>query len=365
MLRISTYQLFTLTVLFEIGSTTLFALGIGAKQDAWIAILLAMLIGFFLIWVYTELQRNFPEKNFAEIILILLGKWLGGPLVFLYGLFFIYISTRNFRDFGELILITALPETPLLVILILFMLTGIYILFLGLEVLARTSEVMLPVVLFFIISTYVLITLSGQVNLKELMPVLGNGMGPVLKEVYPNLVNFPFGEILVFSMFWPFADSQKAVRKTALLAVGISGVLLSVSLIIIISALGVDYAAIATIPFLEVIKLIEVGDILTHLDAIGIIIMFIGGFYKMSLFFYGAILSFTALFRIKDPRWMIIPLGVFILWLSIVFEPNYPFHLWLGLEVSLKYIHSTFQIFIPALLLIIGWLKMKYKKNTE
>lgn len=82
MLRISKHQLFCLIILFEIGSTTLFALGIDAKQDAWIAILVAMLIGFVLLWLYTGLQKYFPEKNFAQIIITLLGKVIGMPLVF-------------------------------------------------------------------------------------------------------------------------------------------------------------------------------------------------------------------------------------------------------------------------------------------
>lgn len=45
--RINEYQHFSLIVLFEIGSTTLFARGIEVKQDAWIAILIAMLMGLY------------------------------------------------------------------------------------------------------------------------------------------------------------------------------------------------------------------------------------------------------------------------------------------------------------------------------
>lgn len=41
MVYITKVQLFFLIMLFEIGSTTLFALGIKAKQDAWIVVLIA------------------------------------------------------------------------------------------------------------------------------------------------------------------------------------------------------------------------------------------------------------------------------------------------------------------------------------
>ena len=69
MIRISKHQLFCLMSLFEIGSTSLFLLGVEAKQDAWIATLLATLGGLGLLWVYTELQRLFPENNIVEIII--------------------------------------------------------------------------------------------------------------------------------------------------------------------------------------------------------------------------------------------------------------------------------------------------------
>lgn len=365
MIRISKTQLFALIMLFEVGSTTLFALGIDAKQDSWIVILVSMLTGLILLWIYTELQKHFPRQNLAEIITTLLGKVLGGPLVIFYALYFIYISTRNLRDFGELVVTTFLPETPLIVVLIIFMLIVFYILFLGLEVLGRTAELMFPVVVFFIISTYLMITMSGQVDIKQLTPVLENGMKPVLKAAFPLVVTFPFGEMVVFLMYWCYLNSKQAIRKISFLAVSISGLILTISAIIIVSVLGVDYASISTIPLLEVIKLINIADFLTNLDAIGVAIIIIGGFFKMTIFSYGGILMLTTLFKIKDKRWMILLVGIFTIWLSIVFEPNYPFHIWLGLEVTTKYIHIPFQIIMPTLLLIIGWLKKSSNKISS
>lgn len=359
MTRISRHQLFSLMILFEIGSTTLFALGIDAKQDAWIAILLAMLAGFVLLWIYTELQKYFPDKNLVEIIISLLGKFLGVPLTLLYAFFFLYAATRNLRDFGELIKLTFLPKTPMLAIHIIFMLTLIYLLFLGLEVMGRTSEILMPIVLFFIISIFILITMSGQVNPKELAPIMANGYKPILKAIFPALVNFPFGEIFIFSMYWLYIGSNKDVRKTSFLAMGISGLLLSVSLIIIISVMGVGYASKSTIPLLEVVKLINVGNIISNLDSFAVIIMLIGGFFKVIIFFYGGVLAISTLFKIQNKRWVIVPAGIFILWLSITFESSYPYHLWLGLKISLAYIYNTYQVIIPSLLLIICLIKKK------
>jgi len=362
MIRISNYQLFCLMVLFELGSSILFVSGIEAKQDAWIVVLISMLAGLVLMWMYTALQLHFPGKNLAEIIITILGKHLGIPLVLLYALFFLYSATRNFRDFGEVIVTTFLIKTPLIVILIVFMLTALYVLFLGIEVLGRTSEVLLPTVLFFMISTFIMIGISGRIQLNELIPVLAKGWQPVFKEVYPKFVNFPFGEAAVFMMYWCYLDAKQAVRKISLLAIGVAGLFIALIDVVTICTLGVTIAGTATIPFLEAIKLINIGDIITNLDALGIIFMFIGGFYKMSIFFYGGVQALATALKIKDHRWVMIASAIFVLWLSIVFEPNFPYHIWLGHEVSLPYIHNVFQTVIPPLLLLIYRLKAR-KKN--
>jgi len=359
MIRISNDQLFCLMVLFEIGSSILFVSGIDAKQDAWMVVLISTIIGLGLMWVYTELYKQFSQENLGQMIIKIVGKYLGVPLVLLYALFFLYCATRNFRDFGEVIVTTFLIKTPLLVILIVFMLTALYVLFLGVEVLGRTSEILFPIVLFFIISAVIMIGISGRIQFDELSPVLANGWQPVLKEVYPNFVNFPFGEATVFMMYWCYLDTKHDVRKISFLAIGISGLIITLIDVVSICVLGVAIASAITIPFLEVIKLINIGGIIANLDALGIILMFIGGFYKMVLFFYGGVQALATVFKGVDSRWIMIFSAIFVLWLSIVFEPDYPYHIWLGHKVSLPYIHNVFQTILPPLLLLIYWSKGK------
>lgn len=209
MITISKYQLFCLIILFEIGSTTLFALGIDAKQDAWIVIIFSSLIGIILVLIYTELQKHFPKKNLVEIIISLLGKFIGRPLAFFYGMFFIYCSSRNLRDFSELMKITFLERTPLLIVHIAIMVPIVYIIILGLTVLGRTSEIMMPYFLFFIFITIILVIISSKPSIKEILPILDNGMKPVLNAAFPMVINFPYGEVFAFSMIWCYVYEQK------------------------------------------------------------------------------------------------------------------------------------------------------------
>lgn len=361
MIRISKHQLFCLMMLFEIGSTSLYILGAEANQDAWIAILLGTAGGVGLIWVYTKLQGMFPENNIAEIIIKLLGKLVGIPIVFLYGLYFFYKSSVILREFSELILMSYLPRTPVIYISISLILIIILVCWSGLEVFGRTSEITLPIVLVFIFMVYILITISGKVDLKELTPVLAKGLKPVINAAYPRILNFPFGEAFVFFMYWCYVNPRESVAKTALLASLASGLLITASAVIIISTLSIEFADHSTVPLLQVIKLINIGDILTNLDAIGVTIIFIGGLYKITVFFYGAILVINALFKIKNNKLLIAIVGIFVLWFSYVFIPSYQFSLWLAKKIHPLLMNTPLLVFDPILLLGIAYVKMKHK----
>lgn len=357
MIRLSKHQLFTLMFIFEVGSTTLFALGIKAKQDAWIVILLALLIGIGFIWIYTELQKAFPDRNYVEIITVILGKKLGIPFAILTALGYIWHCARNLREFGEMITITILPETSLWIILLLFMSVSIYTMLKGIEVLARLSELVMPVLIIFIISIYVLISISGKVEFRRLTPVLGSGIKPILKTV-PQVTVFPFGEMFVFLMYWNYANEGSAVRKAAVKAVLLSGILLCFSLIMDITVLGVEYTSIATIPLIEVVRLINIGNIITNIDTIGVFIIFLGGFFKMTIYLNAVILIFHSLFKIKNYRLIVFLVSAFMFWFSIAFEPSYAYHQWM-FPFDVHYFGIFYANILPLLLLAIYWIKKK------
>lgn len=357
MIRLSRYQLFSLMFIFEVGSTTLFALGIDAKQDAWIVILIALLIGIGFVWIYTELENAFPDKNYAEMIIIILGRKLGIPLALLYVTDCLWPTARNLREFGELIVLTTLPETPLWIILFLFLSVSVYALLKGVENLARAGEIILPILILFMISIYLFIYISGQVDFKKLTPILEKGTIPVIKTL-PGIIMFPFGEIFIFLMYWNYANEKNIVRKTTMAAIFFSGILLCISIIIDISVLGTKYTSIATIPLVETIRLINIGNIITNTEAIGIIIIFCGGFFKMCIYLNGIILIITTVFKIKNYRVTLILFSIFLLWFSISFEPSYAYHKWM-VPFDAQYFQILFSNVFPLFLLIVYWIKRK------
>lgn len=355
MIHLSKHQLFTLMFIYEVGSTTLFALGIKVNQDAWIAILIALLIGLGFVWIYTELQNAFPDKNYAEIILAILGNKLGIPFILITTLGFMWHCARNLREFGELIIITSLPEVPLWLIIFIFICISIYSLIKGVEVLARASEIITPILILFMLSIYLFVYISGNMDLKKLTPILSTGLKPIAK-IEPSLVMFPYGEMFVFLMFWNYAREKNLVRKTAMSAVFWSGILLCCSVVMEIAVLGPKYTSIATIPLVETIRTINIGNIITNIDAIGIIIIFFGGFFKATVYLYGIISILSTLFKLKHYNLITILAGLFMWWVSVKFEPSYAFHQWMYPFDANNYAIYYCNI-MPLLLLLIFYIK--------
>jgi spore germination protein KB len=365
--KISPKQLFCLIILEQIGSTTLFALGIDAKQDAWIAILIALFVGLGLVWVYTEIIKYYPNQNLAEIFIFVLGKWLAAPLVLLYALFWFMTASFNAYEFAEFVVEDFLPKTTLWALLLTALILVMYSLLLGIESIARCSELILPYFLFFIVAMYFLVFISGDVNLEPLSPVLENGIMPVLSAAR-GIINFPFGEMVIFFMYWRYVNNKQAIRKFSLLAVGISGILLTISLVTMIAVLGVNLTAISTIPLFKAIRHISIAHFLQRFDAIGGAILFIGGFYKMTLMFNGSRLAVQTLFNIKKPKhqkWLIILMKIILFWYINVYFKNFTFYRWEGQKINVIYLMFYYTVFIPCLLLAIIKVKMKMKGNKK
>lgn len=345
MIKISRHQLYCLMLIGQVGTTNLWAFCTDAKRDAWISTLLSMLGGFALAWIFLKLHQNSPNGNIAAIAVAALGKAVGTPLAVLYALLFLFNFTRVSSESADLIAMTFLQRTPHPVIIFLFIFSVLIMLFFGIEVIARLSEIVFPLLLVLILSVYALICLSGRVDLKELTPVLENGIAPVLSATFPVCVNFPFGMIFLFLQIWPYYDAKQDIPKSVFLSLLVSGVLLTATQVVDIATLGVELTKNATIPFFEVIKLIDIGDILTNLDVVGVILIFISGFFLALFYLFSAATVLSTVCRGISYRWFLIPAGVFTFWYAGVYEPSYPAHV--------QFLTPQFwQQFVPAFDLI-------------
>ena len=82
--------------------------------------------------------------------------------------------------------------------------------------------------------------MSGEIQFHNLEPVLGEGIKPILKVMFPSLFVFPFGELVVLTIILSSVTELKKNKKVAFIAVLVAGTFLAVTRILMVITLGVD-----------------------------------------------------------------------------------------------------------------------------
>ncbi|MEH7155725.1 GerAB/ArcD/ProY family transporter [Neobacillus drentensis] len=364
--KISAFQLFCLMYLFELGSAIVVGLGLQAKQDAWLAILLGMVGGICLFQIYHFLYLQFPDQPLTSYITKILGKFIGTPLALIYCFYFLYIAGRVLRDFGDLLITSALDETPLIMINALMVLLITYGLSRGIEVIGRTSETVFFLMLLFGFIGITFTNFSGIVKLVNLAPLFESGWKTLSSTVLKQTYTFPFGEMIAFTMILPHLNNQLNGRKIGIFALLASGITLSITVALEIAVLGAKGVAFSQFPLLDMIGQVNIGDFIQRLDIIVVATLIIGVFIKITVFFYAGYLGLTSIFHItkkKQKALFLLILGTLILISSIKMSSNFAEHLKVGLKWVPIYLHLPLQTGVPLLLFLITWLRKSLRKN--
>ncbi|WP_066064621.1 GerAB/ArcD/ProY family transporter [Neobacillus soli] len=362
--KIKASQMFILVVLFEMGSAILVGLGVQAKQDAWISVLLGLAGGLILFLIYYRLFKYYPDIPLTSYVQKITGKWIGRPLGLLYIVYFIYCATRVLRDFGELLTTTIYTSTPLIVINSLMILTIIYGIHKGFEVIARVGELYFSVIYFMAFVGIILIFVSGLIHIEYLQPVFEYGWRPVVNTFLKQTITFPFGEMVVFTMLLPFLNDSKKVKIACMGGMILAGINVAITAAINVATLGPELFSRSNFPLLTTIGKIQLANFIERLDVLFMLYLVIGGFFKISLFFYAAVAGTADLFKFKNHQNLSFPIGFIILCASITIASNYAEHMKEGLEVVPIYLNWPFQIIIPTILLIIAFFRNRKKKTS-
>lgn len=363
--NISGYQLFVLIFLFEMGSALLVPLAGEAKQAAWLVILIAMVGGFLLFFIYYGLFQYYPEQLLTEFVRSILGNFLGRIVAFLYILYFIYLAARVLRDFGDTLLTFAYPHIPLFVANAAFILVVVYTVRKGVEVLTRTGELFFVLENLLLMTFFLLIVASGMIHLNNLKPVIEMSVTEMVKMAFTKTIFFPFGEIISFLMIFPYLNEPERLKKIGISSIAAAGIFLAIIMAMNIAVLGVDLTTRSQYPLLSLIQSIEVAGFLERLDVYFLFLLMIGGFIKISIFTYVAVTGTANVFNVKQPSRLAYPVGFVILLSSIIIASSFTEHMHEGLGAVPIYIHLPFQVIIPLLLLIIAFFKNRKKKKGQ
>ncbi|MBM7855091.1 spore germination protein KB [Desulfohalotomaculum tongense] len=236
---ISQKQGITLVTFVIIGDSLVFTSGITAEKDFWLAILLAVLPAYAVLSVYARILSLYPGKDLFDIAKIVFGAVIGNLISLIYIWFALLLGALVLRTFTEFITIVAFPETPMLAPLAGLVILCVWSLKEGIEVLSRVGECFLCIMIIMIIFTILLMVPEWEI--KNIRPVLYNGMAPVLKGAFSTF-SFPLAEAVICMMVFSGLKS-KAAHKVFTLGLMIGGGLLLATSLAEVLTIGVESAS--------------------------------------------------------------------------------------------------------------------------
>ncbi|GGK34622.1 spore germination protein YndE [Caldalkalibacillus thermarum] len=262
------------------------------SPDGWISIMISGLAVAGLVTLYTRLQRHFPGQTLMDYFRQgTLGKWWALLMGMAFVLYFVGVAAYLVRTLVFVVRLYVLDQTPSEAIASLFLLTTTYAVSKGLQGIIHLNLLFLPVTLFMGLG--ILSFNLPAMELANLLPVLGEGLSPVLKGVKEMIVPFLGVEILFFFMAHMTANHLRATPlNVGILVVTLIYVMLTVMSYAVFSLEAVKVIAFPTV---ELAKEVEVpGGFFERLESLMITI------WIMTIFNAAAVYQYLTVTIIND-----------------------------------------------------------------
>lgn len=354
---ISSRQAVGLLVMFMFGSSVIMGVSSDAAQDSWMSLLMAPLLTMPVLLVYARIIRLFPEKDFFQIVEIVLGKIAGKIIIFLMAWYALHLSALVLRNFSEFIDISFMGRTPQLATMIAMILVVVYMMYSGIETMGKWSLVMLPVVVFVVILTTVLAI--NKMDVTNLMPVMEHSLGTVAKGSY-KLFTFPYAETVLLLCL---AGSMKKTGNPY--KIYIYGILIGTALLFLvvmrnILLMGPDVLGAEAFPSYVAVRIISIGDFIARIEGSIAMNLILAGIIKISVCLLATTKGIAKLFGIDNYRNILFPISLTAVALAVILYKS-AMEMFSFINIY-QYYAIPFQILIPVLVWIAAEIKVRRQK---
>ena len=353
--EINVNQLMTLMILFVIASVMLSNVGGDAGPDVWIVLIISTVLALLLYLFYCRISKLNNYQGLPTIFKNVFGKKMGSFFILLYGLFF-YIRTimvgNALTDMVQQSLMIGADQRGVITLLLIVMiLSCLY----GFKVIGRSSEIFFAVLIAALIPFFFTVFAKGIFNFTNLNPILSQGFVGIRHDIL-RVFFFPFGEIIVFLMFFQYIPKKEAnkIKKRGCIGLLIASILMIAVDSTTIGILGPVLTRNFQYPFYSAMQLAGITGLHERLDPLAGIIILLSSYIKGIVYLYATILIFQSLNKNFQFKWVvgIVSASIFLFAPYVRLEQYKIFHL----DFLPFTVFPIFQLFIP----IIIWLISEY-----
>lgn len=361
---ISSRQFMIITLLFSIGTAILIIpanIASEAKQDAWIAASIGVAISLLLVKLYISLGKRTPNLTFIEANEKILGR-IFGKFTAIGFILLTFLSSGELLYFIGIFMKTeVMPETPTMAFALLFSIIIVYAAFLGIEVFARSAEILFP--FFILIFIVFAVCITPQISFDNVQPILETPKKSISFSIIRFMSIFSFPLVVLLMLFPSTVDVQKSAQKGFYIGAIIGGIVLIIIITLCILVLGPSNTASRTFPSYALAQRISIGNFLQRIEIIMAGMWIVSIYIRTFMYFYASVIGVAQLCKIQDHRPLILPFGLLMIGLSQIIHPNivhsnvYNNEIW-------PIFSAIFTVILPLTLLIIAKIR-KIDGNSQ
>lgn len=347
------------------------------RQDSWAMVISGFLLALPMLLIYSTLLKRFPGKSLIEIDDLVFGPVLGKVISALYLFYFITLCALNTRDLGNFVVGFIMPETPIAVIMLIFLGACVYTIYKGMNNLMYLSAVLAIMALGSLAFNFLIIL--KDVKLDFLLPLFRlEPMKYVQASV--SIAAVPLGEAVAFIMVTPLLRKDNKVGKFLLLGVLLSAVSMLTVILRDIITLG-PLISIVSLPSFESVRYASLAGVLTRMESLYAVVLVLLLLFKVCVLIYAAVLGLSQLFAPKQaggvclsgeshlqkqeqnvfgnggPPLLLVMVAIVFFYSLFVFESVMDNMQW-GATVA-PFFSLTFDLLLPGISLIVAALRKK------
>ncbi len=358
---ISDKQGVSIMILFLVGSTSIFAPGLEAKKDAWLAFSLAIVMVLPLVNIYARLHHIFPDKDLFDIVEICFGKFIGKGIIIVFIWYTFFWVADVLVNYGQFIRVVSLHDTPQTIPIIVMCFLCAWGIKEGIEVLGRWGELLLIIP---IIATFTMIALSiPNMDINNILPMFYKGIKPIIKGTFTAFES-PLAQTVVFTMAFSSFKKKKSPYKVYTIGLLIGGIYMLIITCTNLLVIGVDSATSVVYPSYGTASRIDIGYILQRIELLVFTTFIMGGFIKVSILLLCTCKGITKIFGFKDYRFIVMPISLLVINVSY-FQYDSIMHYMEFNEEIWPYYFLLLQVILPIIILITAEIKKKRLSNNS
>jgi len=302
-----------------------------------------------------KLFKKFGNSDIIDVSEYLGGKFFKVIIGCIFIFYFMASSSILLRNFCEAIGLVYFQMTPIIFIILLFVIGSCISNRLGFNVSLKVNLIIIPIALLSII--FIFIANFKNFDIQKIFPILGTGFN---NTFFAGLLNLSAFEGILYLFFLPpYLKEPEKYKRISIISTILTGIYLILCVSIILFIFPSFFTTNEIMPLYSAARYISFGNFLQRLESIFMLVWILAFISYLTIACKFAVSIFQKLTNIKNTKEIINIFGLLIIAISM-----FPKNLSISTFLETK-IYSYFSIAITFILGITILILANFKKRKS